>query len=319
MGQDPAFVDNANHERPISFLTLFQANGGNGPADRRNPRRWKLEWLKGLEGLLSFTYPARRDFSESQNHLPIVRVDKRFGSFEKLLGPMRGEYDQIEAIGNSFETIFHSDTRHALTPDPSWRTRIQADPRPTVNERSHLDNADCWTYCHGRRKDQPMIRDLLRKAQERWKLNARENGDAGSVDPAETLKLSAHMLWRLAEQIEAHSAQAPYPQLSTRLREIAFEKQKTVDFLKKELSRLGHDFGQPQRMIQSGKNHWERMGQDVEDQKLLEDNLLVNAARLAESAPEISALLRRIVSEQRSHAGTLLDMLVRADPQAHQT
>lgn len=164
-----------------------------------------------------------------------------------------------------------------------------------------------------------MIRDLLKKAQERWKLNARVNGDAGSLDPAETLKLFAHMLWRLAQQIEAHSAQAPYPHLSNRLREIALEKQKTVDFLKKEVARLGKEFGQSQLVIKSGKNHWERMRQDVEDQKLLEANLLDNAARLAESAPEISKFLRRIVSEQSSHAEILLDMLVRADPQAHQT
>jgi len=164
-----------------------------------------------------------------------------------------------------------------------------------------------------------MIRGLLKQLKARLKLDAAKNGAAGDLDPGEKLKVSATTLWCLARQIEAHSAQAPYPHLAKRLQEIALEKQKMVDFLKEELSHLGKDFGQPQSTIKSGKNHWERMRQDVEDQKSLEANLLMHAAHLAESAPKISDLLKNIASQQSAHSDILLNMLIRADPQANQT
>jgi hypothetical protein len=164
-----------------------------------------------------------------------------------------------------------------------------------------------------------MSLDLFRKLGARLKTHAPENGQITDLSPAETLHLCAHMLWSLARQVEAHSAQAPYPHLAKRLQEIALEKDKMVNLLKEELSRSGKDFGQPRAAIKTGKNHWDRMREDVKDQKLLEAELLLHAARIAESAPEISALLKKIASQQTSHYETLLDMLVRADPQAHQT
>lgn len=140
-----------------------------------------------------------------------------------------------------------------------------------------------------------------------------------NLDPGEILKLCAAMLWQLARQIAAHSPRAPYPHLVKQLEEIARQKQRMVDILKGELSHLGKDFGQPRLAIKPGKNHWERMRQDVEDQKTLEDDFLTYAADLAETAPTISGLLEDLVAQQGSHLEALLNMLIRADPQADQT
>ena len=150
-------------------------------------------------------------------------------------------------------------------------------------------------------------------------LTTRGNQAPRIHDPVETLRLSYHDLLRLAQQIDAHAERAPYPHVAQRLRRIAAEKRQSAQALREKLVTWG---GEPEAQpleINSGKNHWERINRDMEDQKLLESQLLERASLLAEHAPEVGNLLQQAVAAGLSHKETLLDLVARADPQAEQT
>lgn len=138
-------------------------------------------------------------------------------------------------------------------------------------------------------------------------------------NPVEILRLSYHDLARLAQQIDAHAGQAPYPHVAERLRRIASEKRERAEALRKKFLSLGgrpdDGFGE----IRLGRNHWERINRDVEDQKRLESQFLQRAPLVAENAPEVASLLQEIVASELLHKEILVDLSARADPQAHQT
>lgn len=161
-----------------------------------------------------------------------------------------------------------------------------------------------------------MIRELFQKA--RWILrpSSAANGTSNTPESARVLRAAYDELLRLAQQIEHHVARAPYPHVAQRLREIALEKRAHLQLLREKLLILGVDPGEPMLGLRSGKNHWERMAQDLEDEKTLETRFTEQAALSAHDEPETSELLRRIVAAQLPHRETLLDLVARADPQA---
>jgi hypothetical protein len=61
------------------------------------------------------------------------------------------------------------------------------------------------------------------------------------------------------------------------------------------------------------------MGRDLSAHSVLETRFLERAARLDEKAPDIAELLRQVVHVQSNHVRILMDLIARADPQAHQT
>ena len=126
-------------------------------------------------------------------------------------------------------------------------------------------------------------------------------------------------LARLANQLKLHAEKAPYPFVSERLREMAAEKEKSIGLLFENIEQLGARVAKFDSSIPSGRNHWERMHQDVEDQKRVEARLTDDVSYLALEAPEHSQMLRQLVEVERRHKATLLDLLARADPQAEQT
>jgi bacterioferritin (cytochrome b1) len=144
------------------------------------------------------------------------------------------------------------------------------------------------------------------------------DGGAGAVDLMETLKQSYYGLLRLAAQIQGHAEKAPYSHVAQRLEQLALEKGKSGDLLRDKILQLGGTPGTPQLDLKSGKNHWERIDRDIEDQRVLLSKLLQSAVRCAEEAPQISNLLRQIAAVETSHVETLLQLLMRADPQADQ-
>lgn len=164
-----------------------------------------------------------------------------------------------------------------------------------------------------------MMRELWKKLQAILRSPSATNGKSDVLNPGEILKAGYHDLRRLAEQIRAHAERAPYPHMAGRLRQIALEKQKSAIVLKEKSLGLGCELEEHSPIIKSGKNHWERMAQDLEDHKALENSFLEQAVRLAEKTPEISALLREVVGAQRPHKEALLDLVARADPQADQS
>ena len=161
-----------------------------------------------------------------------------------------------------------------------------------------------------------MIRELWQKLSGIFRHASGENGKSKILDPAEILRTDYHDLRRLAEQLGSHAERAPYPHVAERLRQIASEKRKSTSILKEKLLSLESEVEESPLDLKSGKNHWERMVQDLADQKALENSFLEQAVRLADEAPEISDLLRKVVAAQLPHKEALLDLVARADPQA---
>jgi len=164
-----------------------------------------------------------------------------------------------------------------------------------------------------------VIVELLKKMRAIFKPASRENGKPDLLDPVQALRAGYHDLCRLAEQIQSHAERAPYPHVANRLRQIASEKRISAGILREKILNLGAAPEEPKLNLKSGKNHWERMVQDLDDQKALETDLSERAFRLAEQAPEISDFLRAVVAAQLPHKEALLDLIARADPQADQS
>ena len=160
---------------------------------------------------------------------------------------------------------------------------------------------------------------LREKLKALFKSKTQGNGTSTTHDPVEVLHLSCRDLLRLARQIDAHADQAPYPHVARLLRRMASEKRQRAETLKEKILSLGGDTGDRDPEIRLGKNHWERINRDIEDQRLLESQFLERGSLLAEDAPEVSSLLQQIVTAELSHGEIFLDLLARADPQADQT
>ncbi len=126
-------------------------------------------------------------------------------------------------------------------------------------------------------------------------------------------------LSRLANQLKLHAETAPYPFVVERLKQMAAEKERSTARLFEEVERLGGRVAKFDSSIPSGTNHWDRMRQDVEDQKRVEAAMVDDVSCLALEAPEQGRLLRELVEVERQHKKALLDLLARADPQAEQT
>jgi len=145
------------------------------------------------------------------------------------------------------------------------------------------------------------------------------NGGPESDDPLELLQESYRELHRLAAQVSDHAARAPYTGVSERLKRIAAEKQAGADLLRDKLIAAYRPPDQTVPEIESGGNHWERMGRDLNDHSALETRLLERAARIEEKSSESAELLRHIAAANSRHVRDFMDLIARADPQANLT
>jgi hypothetical protein len=134
----------------------------------------------------------------------------------------------------------------------------------------------------------------------------------------EALVVAHELILKLADQIEAHSAGAPYPHIMRRLRAIATEKLDSAKKLATVIEKLG---GKPRSWAgepTTAKNHWERLNLDFQDQIALDDLLFTLELKMAETS-DIAKMIGELRSRQRSHRQILLDLIAIADPQATQT
>jgi bacterioferritin (cytochrome b1) len=161
--------------------------------------------------------------------------------------------------------------------------------------------------------------EILDRLQKFFSVSSKGNGDRDPTDVVDILTEEYQNLIRLARQITSHAERAPYPFVAQLLQRIALEKQKSASALKDKILHLGGRPEEPDLKLHSGKNHWARIVQDLKDQKDLEDRLIDDASRLALKSPEITELLRQIVTGESSHRETLQDLAARADPQANQS
>jgi hypothetical protein len=147
----------------------------------------------------------------------------------------------------------------------------------------------------------------------------RQNGEAERSDPIDVVKRSYRRLCALARQLDDHAEKAPYPQFAARLRQMAAEKRASAGRLRERIVRLGAAVDEPSREVRSARNHWERVVQDLQDQKALETDFFDQATLLGDERPELAELLSEVAASQHPHTDTLLDLVARADPQANQT
>lgn len=145
------------------------------------------------------------------------------------------------------------------------------------------------------------------------------NGRVDSDDPVDNLQDSYRELRRLAAQVSDHAARAPYTGVAERLKRIAAEKQASADLLRDKLLAAHRTPDPTAPEIESGGNHWERMGRDLSDHSALEARLLERAARIEENSSDAAELLRQIARTNSHHVRDFMDLIARADPQANLT
>ncbi len=160
---------------------------------------------------------------------------------------------------------------------------------------------------------------LFKKLRDVLFPEAKDGSDNYAMAPVEVVESTYRRIFQLADQIRAHSEQAPYPHIAEALRRVAAEKQAQADELQQRLRNLGVWVPRPTTLSVSGKNHWERMTVDLKNQKSLDDFLQVQQARLAVEYAEIARLLGELRTSQTPHKELLMTLVAVADPQATQT
>jgi hypothetical protein len=173
------------------------------------------------------------------------------------------------------------------------------------------------TLCSLKRKEFFMPRFLLKKFGEL--LLPERTSDDRDLEPLEALRLIHQENSRLADQIESHAELAPYTQVAQRLRRIADEKRDIGERLRKIAEDLhGSIRAAPQRPA-TGKNHWQRLIRDLEDQRALDDLLDRYKFTLIPEIPGGSEFLDEMKRIQDRHRQSLIRLIAVADPQANQT
>ena len=136
--------------------------------------------------------------------------------------------------------------------------------------------------------------------------------------PIESLALAHELLLKLANQIEVHAAGAPYPHIAQTLRRIATQKYDSAKKLQTIIESFGEKPESPRGEPRPGRNHWERLNLDLQDQIALDDFLFTLELKAGET-PEIPQVVQDLRISQKSHRQILSDLIAIADPQATQT
>ena len=136
--------------------------------------------------------------------------------------------------------------------------------------------------------------------------------------PVERLARAHELIFKLANQIEAHAAGAPYPHIRQTLQGIAIQKFDGAEKLQNLIEKLGEKARLPVGEPKTGKNHWERLNLDLQDQIAMDDFLFKVELKLGET-PEIAKMIEELRSNERLHRGILSDLVAISDPQATQT
>lgn len=117
-------------------------------------------------------------------------------------------------------------------------------------------------------------------------------------------------------QLTEHARRMAYPQFRERLLRIAVEEQTHVQWLQEKILALGGAVPQITVPLRNGKNSWECLRIDVEEEKRDHAILLEQILEIEDVDPELAEGLRRIRTEERRHRAELLDMMLKSDPYA---
>ena len=141
----------------------------------------------------------------------------------------------------------------------------------------------------------------------------------GVREPVAVLRLIHQRISQLAQQIGSHAELAPYPQVAARLRQIAADKRDMGERLKKIIENRHESITEEIESAASGRNHWQRLIRDLEDQKALDDLLFRYEFMLTREVPEAAEFLQELKTTHEIHRRSLTQLIAVADPQATQT
>jgi hypothetical protein len=142
------------------------------------------------------------------------------------------------------------------------------------------------------------------------------NGGEPTVAAQRALRAIYAAQARLINQLKAHAARAPYEHVAAKLREVAEQKKRSLETLRERARSLG-PWSEPEvGEAKSGRNHWERMAVDLKDQSDFVSELRSAVVQLADETPDLAELLSGLAQAEAAHKELLLDLLMRADPQA---
>jgi rubrerythrin len=119
-------------------------------------------------------------------------------------------------------------------------------------------------------------------------------------------------------QFEEHARRITYPHyFRERLLRIAEEEKAHVKWLQDKIQALGGEIPQTTFTVKNGKNSWESLLMDVEEEKRDSTSRLEQLYTVVEPAdPEITAGLRRIREDEKRHREEIMDLLLKSDPYA---
>ena len=118
-------------------------------------------------------------------------------------------------------------------------------------------------------------------------------------------------------QFQEHADRMTYPHFRKRLLHIAEEEKAHVEWLRDKIRALGGELPEMLLPVTSGRNNWECLLADVEEERRDSSAVLARIYTLAEEADlEIADGLRRIHENEKRHRQEILDMLMKSDPQA---
>ncbi len=118
------------------------------------------------------------------------------------------------------------------------------------------------------------------------------------------------------EQFTKHAQRMYYPQFRERLLRIAAEEQAHVQWLRDKIVALGGEIPQIFFTPKMGKNSWECLLMDVEEEKRCCGELLQRIHIAEHADPEIAEGLRRMREEEKRHREEIMDMLMKSDAYA---
>jgi rubrerythrin len=118
-------------------------------------------------------------------------------------------------------------------------------------------------------------------------------------------------------QFQQHADKMAYPQFRKRLLQIAAEEESHVEWLRNKIRALGGEPPEVMTPVAEGKNSWECLLADAEDEGRDSAAVYGSIYTLADE-PDLGIAegLRRMYQDETRHRQEILDMLMKSDPQA---
>jgi len=111
-----------------------------------------------------------------------------------------------------------------------------------------------------------------------------------------------------------HAERMYYPHFRQRLQQIVAEEQGHSEWLAKQLRVLGGEVPRPGPPAKLGKNSWENLRLELEEERKDYTELLPGLLTAEHFDPAIAEGLRRLRQDERKHREELLELMLKSDP-----